>query len=237
MISGILFYIALLLVLFFLVGFLKYATLKVTENAWREFVTKHPDLLLIKGSAFSLPRVTGQYKGFEYSLFTLIKEISNKKVETYTIIEMSLPLSDNVCHFNIYYNDVFSRIGDSITGVKGVATGDSVFDDVFVLLSETPGRIKEIFTPELRSFLLEREGLINISLYGSKLTYERPGLLRKVEDVLFVSEAMYRMARSVCAVNGLKEPGEKKPPSQTYQCLHCGAVVPPENKFCINCGS
>jgi hypothetical protein len=235
---GILFCIIIFAFIFFIV-ILPYFTLKTTENSWSKFVAENPDLMLIKSSFLN---VTGQYKGFDYSLYTILKETNynsrtrTMNVETYTLIDISLPITDNVCHFNIYYNGILCRIGNNILGVKGVVTGDTVFDDAFVLLSETPERIKEIFTPKLRSFLLDRESLINITLYGSKLTYERRGILKNLNDIRSISEAMYHIAKSVCAVNGLEESGEKRILSQTYQCLHCWAEVPLNNKFCMNCG-
>ena len=183
---------------------------KAIEEAWGRFSERY-GLYLTKGTLFSNPRVGGKYKGLDYSLFTFTRG-SGKNKSTYTAIEMKLPHYDNVCHLHVYPEGFLSKIGKAL-GTQDIQIGDSEFDAAFMIKSRTPDRIMQVLTPELKRQMLNGKHLINISLSGSTIYFEKLGVIKDLLDLEYVSETMYHMGKIVLGDRGIPQEEKREIPS------------------------
>ena len=267
---------------------------KAIQEAWGRFAM-NSGLIMNQGGMFSTPRVTGDYKGFDYLLYTFSKG-SGKSRTTYTGITMNFPKYID-CHLHVYQEGFFSKIGKALGG-QDIQIGNREFDDAFMIKSQTPGKVDRILTPDLMRNMLNGKHLINMSISGNGIHYEQVGIIKDVANLTYISEIMWMMANNACAMEGITVgqrelpdgnyrdgsnydsprqiassynspsynlPSSFIPPSQSSfvgayseqnqsdftsagsasfsspgtgerSCVSCGASVPVENKYCINCG-
>jgi hypothetical protein len=172
---------------------------KAIQEAWGRFAM-NSGLILSQGGMFSSPRVTGDYKGFEYLLHTFSRG-SGKSKTTYTGITMNFPKYID-CHLNVYQESFMSKIGKALGG-QDIQIGDREFDEAFMIKSQTPEKIDKILTPDLRRNMLHGKHLINISVTGQGINYEKIGIIKDVANLTYVSEIMWFMANNACTMAGI----------------------------------
>ena len=229
---------------------------KTILEVWGKFA-QNAGLTLMPGSTFlySLPRVTGTYKGFDYQLYKCIKRLGQGKTSaTFTIIEITFPAPLD-CHLNIYTDKRHMGERDNIE------TGDREFDKVFIIKSQTPQKIAKLLTQELRQKMLSRQIFIDISLSGQGISYTAS--VRGLKDtgaIEYLSDIMSELAKNACKIEGItgqereritdsgpsyeQSDGDFTGNSSRVQsdrngeklCSSCGASVPVINRFCLNCG-
>jgi len=199
---------------FFALAFaINHYNMKSIQDSWGKFAAS-AGLYLTQGTFFSFPRVGGKYKGFDYSLFTFTRG-SGKSKTTYTAIEMRLPHYENVCHFHIYPESFFSKIGKAI-GSQDIQIGDTEFDGAFMIQSKTPDRVFDVLTPELRRHMLNGKHMINISLSGSTIYCEKVGIIKNLMDLEYISEVMLHVAKNVMEGKGIKATDRKQITDSAY---------------------
>ena len=98
---------------------------KATQDAWGRFAM-NSGLILNPGSMFTAPRVTGDYKGFDYVLYSFTRR-HGKNSTTYTAINMNFPKYVD-CNLHIYQEGFLSKIGKAFGG-QDIQIGEREFDE------------------------------------------------------------------------------------------------------------
>jgi len=174
---------------------------KAIQDAWGRFAM-NAGLILNQGGMFSTPRVSGDYRGFDYLLHTFSRG-SGKSRTTYTGITMNFPKYVD-CHLHVYQEGFLSKIGKALGG-QDIQIGDREFDQAFMIKSQTPGKINGILTPDLMRNMLNGRHLINMSVSGNGIHYEHIGIIKDVANLTYVSEIMWMMANNICTLEGISQ--------------------------------
>ena len=172
---------------------------KAIQDAWGRFAM-NSGLILNPGSMFNTPRVSGDYKGFDYLLHTFSRG-SGKSRTTYTGITMSFPKYVDR-HLHLYQEGFLSKIGKAFGG-QDIQIGNREFDEAFMIKSQTPGKVERILTHDLMRNMLNGRHLINMSVTGNGINYEHIGIIKDVANLTYVSEIMWMMANNICAMEGI----------------------------------
>jgi len=222
---------------------------KGLEKSWGEFALKH-NLKLQKGTIFSYPSVTGNYKGYKFMLYIFTRYIDGiyrhrKPKAIYTGMALN-PTNYINCNMHIYKEGLLSKIGKAI-GMQDIQSGDPEFDKNFVIKSSTPDPVvQRILTAPIRTAMLNLKDIIDITVSFRGVTFEKKGFFTDVNSLEALAELMYNLLNSVIEVTKEKAQVEdtvSPAVSSTASietgkiCPSCGYQVPPGNRFCINCGS
>jgi hypothetical protein len=148
---------------------------------------------------YSEPKITGKYKGIDYTLCTVSRG-KRRRMPVYTEIKMILPPCKNIYHLRIYVKGSFIEV-NTVADLKKLETGDPLFDRIFTVKSKTPDKIHHILNPHMRSEMLKYKPFINISLDENELSYRQEGIIRNSHKLICVSEIMYLIA---CQITGNK---------------------------------
>lgn len=185
---------------------------KAIQDAWSRFAM-NSGLVMNLGGIFSTPRVSGNYKGFDYLLHTFSRG-SGKSRTTYTGITMNFPKYID-CHLHVYQEGFLSKIGKALGG-QDIQIGDREFDQVFMIKSQTPGKVDRILTPDLMRNMLNGRHLINMSVSGNGINYEKIGIIKDVANLTYISEIMWMMANNACIMEGIAV-GNMELPDRNYR--------------------
>lgn len=164
------------------------------KKVWEKFAGDH-GLNITPGFLFSFPRITGTYKGFDYTLQT-ITEGDGDSSTTYTVIAFELPKPSKYT-LHIYQEGFFSKIGKML-GSQDIQTGNREFDDAFMIKSNTSCMVPELLTSELQRKMMYGPHLINISLSENKLVNKALGTITEEKDLLYLSELLWELAMNIC---------------------------------------
>jgi len=171
------------------------------------------NLIFTSESWFSKPRVYGNYKGFEY-LLHIITQSCGKNTTFFTSIVINFPRYVDV---DLYlYQENFATKIKKVFGAQDIQIGDREFDEAFMIKSQTPEKIKQILTPELKQKILYRRHMINLSVSGNEINFTNRGIIKDVGTLTFISDLIWEMTKNICEIEGISAQ-EKQIPDLSYQ--------------------
>lgn len=203
---------------------------KTRLKAWEKFATE-AGLNIIYGNFFSMPKVTGKYKGFDYVL-EIITEGDGESSTTYTLMTMNVPGPPGY-NLQVYPEGLLSKVGKML-GAQDIQIGNKAFDDTFMIKSKTPDKIDKLLTRDVQRKMLYGPHLINISLSGNKLVNKIPNVITEPQDLLYLTDLMYDLTVNICGKQIASEKYDKKPYEKDQKLLKTRlpqSILPKQNDF------
>lgn len=142
-----------------------------TVEQWGTFA-HHRGLHLTPGSFFVHPSVTGVYARFHVDLRTVTRG-SGDSSSTYTVMNINLPVQNGLV-VSFYKEGFLSKLGKAI-GTQDVQVGDPMFDEAFMIKSNSPPHVPHLLTPDIRQYALAMRDAMDVSLKPGKVTWEQYG--------------------------------------------------------------
>jgi len=231
----------------FVISIIFYSNKKYIEEQLKPFCKK--EHLKIENNFFlSSPKITGTYR----KLFPVDITVSTDNKNPVTDIEFYVEASN--LYFHLRPRKYLNRTGN-YTGSKYIETGNGKFDLNFVIESNKPEKIKEIFKNHIQQKLLNCREKINISLQRNRLFCQVFNQVTGASKLTEICEILFFIGITVQKKNAVgkkydkkqitdksKKKKKKKPYINKLDdnikiCPSCNREVPPpENKFCIFCG-
>ncbi|MEQ8191374.1 MAG: zinc ribbon domain-containing protein [Candidatus Eremiobacterota bacterium] len=207
---------------------------------WMEFA-KMTNLYYMLGNDKEVVKVWGKFRELKLALHRI--KIGHKSRDThFTEMYLEFP-SPSGLGITIYRQDWHNRFGDFFGG-SYIQTGDSDFDENFIIRSIAPVNIGEVIPPEYRREFLKSKHLIDIFIidtYMIKWKVRWPVL--KISTMTYMSDFLYRMVQHISRnKEKIENTSEKQfllsgPREEEKICQSCGKAVPEGSQFCINCGN
>jgi hypothetical protein len=164
--------------------------LKKLERSWRYFAEENGlNLIESKGLFSSFPKITGNYKGYNYTM-DILKEDS-ETVYTYIILNFSFRTN---CHLHICRKGLRSRHGEALRPYK---SGNTDFDESFILRTCTPEHIEKILTEDICSILLIKKDIMNISIFNNKIYYENNNIMKDISELNYINDILYQISEKL----------------------------------------
>ena len=162
--------IPLVILLFFVIGYLAWQSHKRTIETWRR-VAAELGINVSAGSGMSRPTLTGTLAGFPVTIDTYVVR-SGKNSTTYTRYLVAYPPMG--FDLQLKREHAFSGI-TKMFGQQDVEIGDDLFDDAFLVKTSDPNRARALLTPSVRTGLLRM-----LASYGSTVVHDDHIITTKV---------------------------------------------------------
>jgi len=168
-----------------------YSHKKYIEGQLKPFCKK--EHLEIEDNFFlSGPKITGYYKKF----FPIAIDVPTDNKNPITYIEFHIESSN--FYFHVYPRNDSKRTGD-YSGTRYTKTGNERFDLNFIIESNKPEKIKEIFKNHIQQKLLNCREKIYISLEGKKLHCKVYNQVTGTSRLTEICEILYfKIGRASC---------------------------------------
>jgi hypothetical protein len=162
-------------------------------QAWQEVATR-AHLTFVPGNLFKRPHVVGTFRERALKLNTYMTG-GAKNRSSWTRITLAVNNPADV-YLSLHDEGVLSAIGKML-GAEDVQTGDEEFDRRFVVKSRPPTFATELFAWRgLRLRLMQARSL-NVEVKGSELCFEKRGIEKDVNNLLFLFDLLYDLAEAV----------------------------------------
>jgi hypothetical protein len=175
-----------------------YLQRKAEGRAWGELASQLGLAFEPGANPWAPPAVKGTYGGHALVLDTFSRlrwhgQHANRKLFTRAVMTVSNPADLQLA---LYEESVFSQMG-KILGVTDIQVGDAAIDRRFTIKGRPEEQIKTLLTSEaLRQSLLSVRS-INLSLEGTTIRYEHPGVEKDVTRLRSVLDLLSEFATAV----------------------------------------
>jgi hypothetical protein len=167
-----------------------------TEGSWKKFAS-HNNFSTQHTRGTNLPRISGDYKEFGFDMVHCNVHKKDKYMFPNNMTKISLIILTAVdWNMSIYPEGFMSKI-EKLSGEQDVQLGDEEFDKTFMVVTNNPERVKEVLTPEIRSYLLKGKHLINIKFDGYELANRTDGVVEDLNDLNYITEALWHIIKNI----------------------------------------
>lgn len=211
---------------------------KLVSNQWMAFA-KMTNLYYMLGNNQEVVKVWGKFRELKLSLHRT--KIGYKRRDIHFIdMDIEFP-SPTGFRITVYRQDLQDKIGDFFGG-SYIQTGDSDFDEHFMIKSVSPVNIREVLTPEYRREFLKIKHLMDIFIIDTyMITWKVRRAVIKISTMTYMSDFLVRMVQHISSNKEKIEATSEKQivlsQIEEKKCPSCGNIVPEGTKFCISCGT
>lgn len=151
------------------------------KDVWSEFADEI-EASFIEGGVFKGSKIEGKFENWTITIDTY-SQSSGNTTSTYT--RLRAPFKEIMpMEFKLYKSGIFSGIGKAIGG-QDVLTGDSKFDEDFIVKGNPEEKIKELLSLEKIRNLIKIEDKIRIETKREKSPFSAK-LPRDVNQLYFI---------------------------------------------------
>ncbi len=176
-------------------GLLSYAhyNIKKQNEKW-QVLADSLGLDYFPGSWFTKGSIAGVYKGHSVKIWVFTKG-SGKNKSTWTGVQTDLRVP-MVLGLKIYREHAFSGLGKML-GFQDIQTGDTIFDQRFVIKGKDPAKVLQFLTPAVRQAVMTYDKVCPAGVTDDHIGWEARGVVTDLDRLRLVINAQNLLVSSL----------------------------------------